>query len=86
MTALVVASVFLLGFTTEVGYVSFVQACDVQAPRPLAAAMWCVFLVALGWAAVFVMTRFTWYYALPGLAGHGLGAYLTVRARVAGAP
>lgn len=70
------AAVFVLGFLTEVGYVGFVRAC--QLLQPARAALWCSLLVALGWAAVYMMVLFTWYLALPALVGHALGTYVAV--------
>jgi hypothetical protein len=72
-----VPAVFAMGFVTEMAYVSFVRAS--VAGRALAAALWCGVLVALGWVALAVMIQFTWFLALPGLAGHSLGTYMTVR-------
>lgn len=85
MTALLVLGVFTLGFATEVGYVGFVRAS--VSGRALVAAGWCAVLVTLGWVSLFLMVRFTWYLALPGLAGHALGTYMAVRrSHVVGAP
>lgn len=69
---------FALGAATEVGYVGFVRAS--VAGRPLPAALWCALLVALGWAAIYLMVRLTWFIALPALVGHALGTYFAVRA------
>ncbi len=69
--------VFAMGFVTEWVYVGFVGAT--VARRPLAAALWCALLVALGWAALAFMIQLTWFLCLPALAGHSVGTYLAVR-------
>lgn len=71
------AGAFLLGLVTEVGYVGFVRAS--VAGRALPAAVWCSILVALGWAAVYLMVTLTWFMCVPALAGHSLGTYLAVK-------
>jgi hypothetical protein len=71
------AGAFGVGFVTEWAYVGFVRAS--VAGRPLPASLWCSILVALGWAAIFLMVQFTWFMAVPALAGHSLGTYLAVR-------
>jgi hypothetical protein len=75
--ALACAGAFGVGFITEWAYVGFVRAT--VARTPLVAALWCSLLVALGWAAVFLMVTMSWWMAIPGLSGHSLGTYLAVR-------